>query len=239
MESNICSVYLDIYTLDPHHCGAMWTTTWDSHIHAIILQLNPSDRHHHQLQALEAKSVSYIVNFGHPQVALHTHLTPDLATLQHQINQMSDDIVLQVQHRQRQSKKNHHKMFMQHLHEHLGHNHEADINFLFLELRRHRAVFTTCSKTKAHSFIILASRFFRCFRASHWHLRYCHVAFPLKISPTHPMFKTTTRREIPCAPFTSNSFGQNRDSSSSWPFSAVVCESFVFAQLHYFVSVAR
>ena len=85
-------------------------------------------------------------------------------------------------------------------------------------------------KQKAHFSSFWHLFFFWCFWACHWHLRYCHVASPLKISPTHPMFETTTRREIPCAPFTSNSFGQSRVSSSSWPFSAVVCESFVFAQ---------
>ena len=54
------------------------------------------------------------------------------------------------------------------------------------------------------------------------------MASPLKISPTHPMLETTTGWFNSRAPFTLNSFGRNRVSSSSWPLSAVVCESFVF-----------
>ena len=86
-----------------------------------------------------------------------------------------------------------------------------------------------CSKTK-RSFLghFHIAFFFRCFLGFHWHLRYCHVASPLKISPTHPMLETTTAWENSRAPGTLNSFGRNRVSSSSWSFSAVVCESFVF-----------
>ena len=101
---------------------------------------------------------------------------------------------------------------------------------LSLELRRRRAVFTVqnAQKQKGHFLVILTSRFFPCFLGFRWHLRYCHVASPLKISPTHPMLETTTGWENSCAPLTLNSFGRNRVSSSSWSFSAVVCESFVF-----------
>ena len=134
VESNICNVYLDIYTLDSQHGVATWTSTWDSHIPAIILQLDPSDRYLHQLLVLEAESVSYIVNLGHAQVALHIHLASDLATLQHQIDKMSDNIVLQVQHRNRQSRKTHHKMLMEHLQENIKNN---DINFICLEAVGH------------------------------------------------------------------------------------------------------
>ena len=73
-------------------------------------------------------------------------------------------------------------------------------------------------------------RVFSFFLGFRWHVRYCNVAAPLKIAPTHPSFETTTRWENPCAPFTLNSFGQSCVSSLSWPFSAIVCESFVFAQ---------
>ena len=134
MESNICNVYLDIYTLDSQHGVATWTSTWDSHIHAIILQLDSSDRYLHQLPALEAESVSYIANLGHPQVALHTHLASDLTTLQHQIDKMSNSILLQVQHRHRQPRKTHHKMLMEHLQENIENN---DINLICLEAVEH------------------------------------------------------------------------------------------------------
>ena len=144
MELNICNVYLEIYTLNSQHSVAVWSSTSDSHIHASVLELDPSDRYLHQLRALEAASIGYIVNLGHPHSALHTRLASDLATLQHQIDQMSDNIVLQVQHRKRQARKAHHKMLTQRLHEHLGQNHEADINFLCLEavenINRERAL---------------------------------------------------------------------------------------------------
>ena len=54
------------------------------------------------------------------------------------------------------------------------------------------------------------------------------MAYPLEISPTHPMLETTTGWGNSCAPFTLISFGRNRISSSSRSFSAFVCESFIF-----------
>ena len=87
-----------------------------------------------------------------------------------------------------------------------------------------------CSKTKAH-FSSFWHRVFSMFFGLSLALEILSCGNPpWRYPPTRPMFETTTGLGNPCAPLTLNSSGRSRVSSSSWPFSAVVCESFVFAQ---------
>ena len=64
-------------------------------------------------------------------------------------------------------------------------------------------------------------------------------SIPVEDLPSPPHVRSYHSAGNPCASLTLISFGQSRVSSSSWSFSAVVCESFVLPSHALFVSAAH